>query len=304
MVGVYIGLALLVLGIILTSGYIAFMMAHGRKKAKLFVSDGSDPVADWRDVIDPAVSRLKAGPWEDVYITSHDGLRLHGCLFDRGKPDTVICFHGYHSTSFGDFSIGGTFYLDEGYNVLFVDQRAHGRSEGKYIAYGVLERFDAQRWVEFIASRGVDRIFLSGISMGAATVLMASDLELPKVVGIMADCGFTSPRAIIKKVMREQMHLPPYPILSLMNLWCRLLGRFSQTQWSTTQALAHTKIPVLLVHGTADDFVPCHMTRESYDACAGEKELILVEGAGHGLSFLVEPERCKAASRAFMERCR
>ncbi len=304
MIWLYIGLALLVLGGILVPGYIAFGMAHNRKPTQLYEKGAADPVAPWRDIIDPAVARLKAGPWEDVYITSHDGLRLHGCYFDRGRPDTVICFHGYHSTPFGDFSIGGTFYLDEGYNVLFVDQRAHGKSEGKYISYGIHERRDAQRWVEYIAPRVEGRIFLSGISMGAATVLMAADREMPKVVGIMADCGFTSPRAIIAKVIREQMKLPAIPIVQFMNLWCRLLGRFSQTEWSTTRALAHAKYPIILFHGTTDDFVPCAMTEESYAACSSDKELVLVEGAGHGLSFLVERERCEAAVRAFMEKCR
>lgn len=124
MIGLYIGLGLAVL--LLAAGYAAFAVAHLRRPSRPR-KDGKDPVAQWRDIIDPAVARLKEGPWEDVFISSHDGLRLHGAYFDRGSADTVICFHGYRSTPFGDFSIGGTFYLDEGYNVLFVDQRAHGK---------------------------------------------------------------------------------------------------------------------------------------------------------------------------------
>ena len=300
MIGLYIGSALV--AVLLAVGYAAFVAAHVRRPSRARRKT-MDPVAQWRHLIDPAVARLKAGPWEDLYITSHDGLRLHGVYFDRGGADTVLCFHGYRSTPFGDFCIGGTFYLDEGCNVLFVDQRAHGESEGRYISYGIHERLDVKAWVEHMAPRTSGRLFLSGISMGAATVLMAADLELPKVAGIMADCGFTSPRAIIKKVIGD-MHLPTWPILPLMNLWCRLLGRFSQTEYSTLQSLAQAKYPILFVHGKADDFVPCSMTEESYAACSGDKELVLVGNAGHGLSFLIERERCQAAARAFMERCR
>ena len=306
MIWLYIGIGVVLLaGGLLVPGYIAFGMAHNRKPAKLHQNHtGVDPVAPWRDIIDPAVERLKAGPWEDLYITSHDGLKLHAVYFDRGCEDTVICFHGFHSTPFGDFSIGGTFYLDEGYNVLFVDQRSHGQSEGKYITYGIHERKDAALWVEHIAPRVKGRIFLCGISMGAATVMMAANQEMPKVAGIMADCGFTSPREIIAKVIRHKMGMPDWPICDLMNWWCRWLGDFSQTEWSTERALAEAKYPVLFFHGTADDYVPFEMTQRSFDACTSEKEFVVVEGAGHGQSFLMEPERCKAATRAFMERCR
>lgn len=300
MIAVYIVSALVV--VLLAVGYLSFVVAHRRRPARPH-KKGRDPVAQWRHLIDPAVASLKKGPWEDLYVTSHDGLKLHAAFFDRGAADTVLCFHGYRSTPFGDFSIGGTFYLNEGYNVLFVDQRAHGKSEGKYITFGVKERLDVKTWVEHMAPRTSGRLFLSGISMGAATVLMASDLELPKVVGIMADCGFTSPHAIIKKVISD-MHLPPLPILPLTDLWCRLLARFSHHGYSTVQAVAQSNYPILFVHGKADGFVPCAMTEETYEACTSEKELILVEQAGHGLSFLVERERCEAAARAFMERCR
>lgn len=300
MIAVYIVLALAAM--LLAVGYVSFVVAHRRRPYRPH-KKGRDPVAQWRHLIDPAVAALKSERWEDVFVTSHDGLKLHAVFFDRGAADTVLCFHGYRSTPFGDFSIGGTFYLNEGYNVLFIDQRAHGRSEGKYITFGVKERLDVKTWVEYIAPRTSGRLFLSGISMGAATVLMASDLDLPKVVGIMADCGYTSPHAIIKKVIGD-MHLPPLPILPLTDLWCRLLAKFSHYEYSTVKAVSRSKVPILFVHGRADNFVPCAMTEETYEACTSEKELIVVEQAGHGLSFLVERERCEAAARAFMERCR
>ena len=300
MIAVYIVLALAV--VLAAAGYVSFVVAHRRRPYRARKKK-HDPVAQWRHLIDPAVAALKSERWEDVCVTSHDGLKLHAAFFDRGAPDTVLCFHGYRSTPFGDFSIGGTFYLNEGCNVLFIDQRAHGKSEGKYITFGVKERLDVKTWVEYMAPRTSGRLFLSGISMGAATVLMASDLDLPKVAGIMADCGYTSPHAIIKKVIGD-MHLPHWAILPLTDLWCRLLAKFSHYEYSTVKAVSRSKVPILFVHGRADNFVPCAMTEETYEACTSEKELILVEQAGHGLSFLVERERCEAAARAFMERCR
>ena len=171
-----------------------------------------------------------------------------------------------------------------GYNLLAVDERAHGESEGTYITFGVRERHDVATWAAYAAMHfgPAHPLILDGLSMGAATVLMASELELPASVrGIIADCGFSSPYAIMKSVLHWRCPwLVSGPLLALTGVFTRLFGGF--------------------IHGTGDQFVPCSMSQAAYDACTGEKRLILVEGAGHGQSYLVDRPRVQAAVREFL----
>ena len=142
-------------------------------------------------------------------------------------------------------------------------------------------------------------MYLDGISMGAATVLMASEFDLPASVrGIIADCGYTSPRDILCKVIR-QCHLPVTPVYFLVRLGARVFGRFDPEAASAARALEKCRVPVLFIHGEADDFVPCDMSRENYAHCAAPKTLITVPGADHGFSYLVDMDGVEAALRRF-----
>ena len=145
-------------------------------------------------------------------------------------------------------------------------------------------------------------LILGGLSMGAATVLMASELALPASVrGIIADCSFSSPYAIMKSVLHWRCPwLVSGPLLALTGVFTRLFGGFGLREVSATEAVVHTKLPILFIHGTGDRFVPCSMSQAAYDACTGEKRLILVEGAGHGQSYLVDRPRVQAAVREFL----
>ena len=248
-------------------------------------------------------------PAEDLYITSFDGLRLHGRLLPLEDPKaTILMFHGYHSFADVDFGCAVPLLREMGYQLLLVDERAHQGSEGKYISYGVKERRDVRSWAEEMAARlGPGHpMYLQGISMGAATVLMASDQAFPENVrGIVADCGFTSPAEIVRKVMRDIFRLPPFPMLYLTELWCRLLGGFSLWGYSTEKALADCRLPVLFVHGRDDRLIPWQMTQRSFDACASEKTVLYVDGAGHGESFLIDRPACeKALAEFFAETAR
>ncbi len=244
-------------------------------------------------------------PAEDVFITSYDGLRLHGRLIPReNAKGTILLFHGYHSFADVDFGCAVPLLRTLGYQLLLADERAHQGSAGKYLTYGVRERRDVLSWAQAMAARlGPGHpMYLQGISMGAATVLMASDQDFPDSVrGIVADCGFTAPAEIVRLVMRK-MRLPVFPMLYLTELWCRLLGGFSLWGYSTERALALCRLPVLFVHGKADGLIPWQMTQRSYEACASEKTLLYVEGAGHGESFLVDQPACEQAVRDFFEK--
>ena len=233
-------------------------------------------------------------PFERVYITSFDGLRLAGRYYHQkdGAP-LSICFHGYRGTPCRDFSGGSTAYLEEGHNLLMIEERAHCESQGHTITFGVKERYDCLAWTHYAVERfGSDvPIFLNGISMGAGTVLMASALDLPsQVLGIIADCPFSSPKAIICKVAAD-MKFPPKLAWPFLYVGARLFGRFDPNAADASEAVQHAKVPILMIHGEADYFVPIEM---SYAIAAAAPERVALHtfpGAGHGLSFLVDKER-------------
>ncbi|MDD4433865.1 MAG: alpha/beta hydrolase, partial [Parabacteroides sp.] len=217
---------------------------------------------------------------EKITIESFDGLKLTGYYLPcENAKRTVICVHGYHGEGIRDFAFIGKFYYEYGSNVLVIDQRGHGESEGNYVDMGVKARFDCKQWTELINARtnGATPIYLDGVSMGAATVLMAGGLELPDTVhGIIADCGFSSPWDQVQYACRQVFHLPVFPTAYLLNLQCRLRAGYSLREASPAEALKNCKIPILFIHGEDDDYVPPTMSQINYDACAGEKQIEIV----------------------------
>ena len=246
---------------------------------------------------------LNAQDYEEVSIISHDGLKLYGRFMNNGAKRTLILFHGYRSRAFRDFSCVGEYYKNLGFNLLFVDQRAHGESEGEHITFGVKERLDCVRWAEYIDQRVGGEIILDGLSMGSTTVLMAAGEQLPaSVKGIIADCGFTSPKEIMLKVMESDLKIRCRPLFYLVALMVKLRAGFDVDEYSTIEAMKKNRLPILFLHGTEDKFVPCGMTKAAYEACASEKTLVLVEDAGHGVSYLKDPAACKAALLDFLKK--
>lgn len=237
--------------------------------------------------------------YEPVSITSFDGLKLCGKLYvtDKTAPFQIL-MHGYRGVAERDFCGGLNHDIENGHNVLLIDERGHGRSDGHSLTMGVLERRDCLSWAEYLCERYPDcKIILTGISMGAATVLMASELSMPEnVVGIIADCGYTSPKEIIKLEIKK-MRLPVKLTYPLVRLVGKIYAHFDLEECSAVEAVKKTKLPILFIHGESDHYVPCYMSVENYNACASEKTLLTVPGAGHGLSFMVDfPKYSKAVS--------
>ena len=242
---------------------------------------------------------------EEVFITADDGVRLAGYLYGaENTRATIILFHGYRSFAENDFGCVLSYYLNEcALRVLLVDQRAHGASEGKYITFGILESRDCVAWAQYAAARfGEDcPIILDGLSMGSTTVMLASaHPQLPaNVKGVIADCGFTSPDAILRKVGRD-MHLPVSLFLCGVYALCRHVAHFDPLENTAPRALVATRLPVLMIHGTGDDYVPCEMSRENAAAGGERVRLLLVEGAGHAMSYLTDTETVKKALADFL----
>lgn len=255
------------------------------------------------------IRSLAAEPCEMATIRSADGLRLSGRLYLRGGADAPVdlCFHGYRATGIRDFSGGARYLMDRGHNVLLVDQRAQGNSEGRTITFGVMERQDCLSWLQYIRARRELRgpVTLYGVSMGAATVLLASALALPdRVKCIVADSPYSSPEAILEKVSREDMGLPGKPALALLRGGAALFGGFRFVGLSCTEAVKHTRVPILLIHGEEDRFVPLEMSREIAAANPEMVKLITFPGAAHGLSYLTDPERYTRELSAFLEKAK
>lgn len=257
---------LILLIFILAASYVCYRLCFSVPKqteTDLFRLPDTEQYAPYREAMTQMVRTVLALPYEDVWIRSDDGLHLHGKYY-AGQPGAPvqIMMHGYKSGAERDFCGGAQIAVQGGYHVLLVDQRAHGKSEGRCLTFGIQERYDCRAWVNYAAGRfGADtKILLYGVSMGAATVLMAGGLNLPRnVVGIVADCGYSSPAAIIRKVIRDQ-HLPIFPVYQLIRLGGKLFGGFDLESATVTDALAHCDIPVLLIHGGDDRFVPCDIT--------------------------------------------
>lgn len=241
-----------------------------------------------REQITKWVLSSRALPSREVEIKSHDGLTLRGKYYEH-FPDAPIeiMMHGYQGNSERDMN-GGIFRSrDCGHNALVVDHRASGRSEGKVISFGINEHRDCLLWIDFILKEinPEAKIILTGVSMGAATVMIASGTDLPKnVIGVLADCGYTSNEDIIKKVIRE-MKLPADILYPFARLGARIFGKFNLDEFSPIEQVKKSKIPIIFFHGDADDFVPCEMSQRNFDACGTEKKLVIVKGAGHGLAF-------------------
>lgn len=251
------------------------------------------------------VEELLAMPCEEIRIKSHDGLKLYGRYYHTADGAPVqIMFHGYRSSSNLDFCGGARFAMRMGHNVLLVDQRSHGKSEGHTTCFGILERHDCLNWVKYISNRfGADtKIILSGLSMGAVTVLMSATLDLPEnVVGIIADCPFSSPRDVIKKVCRDQ-NLPADFLFPFIKLGALFYGHFRLEACSAVEGASVSKKPILLFHGDDDRFVPCQMSVKVKEANPEMIHFEIVPGAGHGLCYLVGPKQYETATERFLEK--
>ena len=259
----------------------------------------------YHDVIRRCMELVRMEPYEEVSVYSHDGLKLAGKYYHRanGAP-LIIFFHGYRCNSLRDGN--GIFLYTKTlrYNILLVDQRVHGKSEGKTITFGIKERYDCFCWVDWAMQKfgPEQKIILAGLSMGAATVLMTADMGLPEnIKGIMADCPYSSPKVVIRKVIRD-MNLPVGITYWLAKTAAKLIGKFDLEETSAVETVSNSKIPILIIHGDDDRFVPCTMSRECQKAGGDIVELVLVEGAGHGMSHCVDAKKYEEATLTFFRK--
>ena len=272
------------------------------KKANDRISGGKDD-AEFTQERAAAAEGLKAEEHETVEIASCDGINLVGHYFPcENAQRVIIAFHGWRSSWNYDYGMIAKFWHDNGCSVLYAEQRGQNQSGGDFMGFGLTERYDCADWADWAVSRFGEKlpIYFAGISMGAATVLMASNLILPKnVCGIMADCGFTSPKAIWQHIARKNLHISYSLRGSIIDAMCRKRINMGADGYSAKEALKNTNIPVLFIHGTDDTFVPIEMTYENYKACASQKRLLVVPGADHAMSYYINKSEYEKAELDF-----
>ena len=294
----------ILLALLLGGSYYAYRIAfynsyHDREKKPSLTGEKYDA---YRPRMRQIYQTLSSRPCETVTIESRDGLALSGRYYHvaDGAP-LDIGFHGYRSSPLTDFSGGSEISFELGHNLLLVDQRAHGQSAGRTISFGIRERWDLLSWVEYALNRfGKDTsILLYGVSMGAATVLMASELELPEnVKGIIADCPYSSPMDVILHVGQSNP-LPNWLIRPFVILGAKVFGGFDVNETTAWEAVKNTTVPILIIHGDADSYVPCHMS----DIAAANTQMVtrhVIPGAEHGISYLVDTPKYRALVTDFI----
>ena len=265
--------------------------ASAKSKYRISGISATDPL---EKKISGAAQALKNSRLETVNITGCDGENLVGHLFFcKNAKRIIIAMHGWRSSWNNDFGLIADFWHKNGCHVLYAEQRGQNSSGGKYMGFGMIERHDCLRWVHWVVTN-IDNslpVYLAGISMGASTVLMTAGLNPPGVAGIMADSGFTSAHDIWKHVTENNLHLSYKMVGFLADSMCRKKINIGTKDYSTKDSLSASNVPVLLIHGTHDKFVPVTMTYENYLAAGKNKELLIVPGAGHGRSYLVDKEK-------------
>lgn len=247
---------------------------------------------------------LAEAEMEPAELISRDGLKLKADVVwtDRNSHRWVLTVHGYTGRR-TDMQNIAAFYGEKGYNALMPDMRAHGESEGKYIGMGWPDRLDVLDWISWLLELDPRaEIILHGVSMGGATVMMTAGEELPpQVKGVVEDCGYTSVWDIFSDELDYLFHLPPFPVLYAASAFSKVKAGYSFGEASALEQVKKCRVPMLFIHGSEDNFVHTEMVYKLYDACPSPKDLLVVEGAGHGSSYSMDPEGYFGKVFSFLE---
>ena len=294
MIYVLIALILLIVVVLSASLYAFERGSTRRDRTELFKASTVVPSGryKYRDRVQQGADWFEAQPKTELHITSRDGLSLAAELIEAEDPiGLIVAVHGFRSWPAREFALIAKHLYEQGYTVLYPYMRAHRKSAGKYISFGVKEQYDIAAWARLLAEKRPDLpLFLYGQSMGGATVIMASGLDLPaNTRGIIVDSAYYSPKDVIGTALVQSYQVPVFPMLPAMDLWARIIAGYSVTATTCQEALDKTKLPFLFIHGTEDELVPYAMGLQNYEHCHTEKQMLTVEGAAHCASYYVDP---------------
>lgn len=270
--------------------------ASGTKVAPTSITETDDQKIineNYEEITEKVDEWLETADVSTANITSDDGLNLVADYYNT-NPDShkyAIVVHGYSGNRV-HMKAYGLYYAEQDYNILMPDLRSHGDSEGTYIGMGWLDKDDMLKWIDYIVSMDPEaQIVLHGVSMGGATVLMTSGENLPdNVKAIVDDCGYTSVWDIFADEMEYLFNLPEFPFLYSASFFANIRAGYDFKEASSIEQVRKTTLPIFFAHGSVDNFVHTDMVYELYDACPTDKELYVVEGAGHGQAMYYDPD--------------
>ena len=299
-----IGLGVLGSGMLAASYYFYEMAIATNPKP--FLSNNRDLSDEMVRLMQPGQTWIKEQPLELIEVKAHDGLTLRGHYLPPLVPSDriVILVHGYGGVG-TDLAGFAYLYHQAGFHVMMPDNRGHGKSEGNYIGFGWHDREDCLRWTEYLIARlgQESAIFLHGVSMGGATVLMTSGEVLPpQVKGIISDCAYTSVNAVLAYQMKRMYRLPHFPFLAMTSLLTKLKAGYFFSEASALKQVKRATVPILFLHGGADTFVPTSMVYELYQACPTEKELVVIPNAAHAMAYFEDPDTYDTVVERFVRR--
>lgn len=291
------------LAITFAFAYMIFYRVSVRKKPRdpdvhtLFSQNKIDIIGE--ENIKNTLKWIKESISDNVCIQSDDGLKLHASLINvQNAKGVVIIFHGYRSFGARDFCQQLPILHQAGYNIMLIDQRSHGQSEGKYIYYGTKEYKDALLWRKKASEIYGNELPIAffGLSMGAATVLMASgeiDKDDTQVKCVIADCPFYDTYGIIKHVLWKYNKIYPQPIIHFVKFWCRFLADFNMESPSCAEQAKKSSLPFLIFHGKEDKFVPTECSVRLADELGESAKLVLIDEARHAEAIYYSKELYK-----------
>lgn len=300
-----LGIVLFALIVCFVLGFILWHQAIPTPKPETYLDRYAENKneADFYQYHKKYLKRLEELPTEDVEIESYDGLKLHAYykVAESKTNKTIISVHGYKGSGFFTAPEFSHWLVDFNYNILFIDLRSYGKSEGKYTTYGVEDYKDLLKWIDYIIERnGEDsEIALFGISMGGNTVCNVSDKVPVQVKCIIDDCGYTSSYEQFRYMVKDLFHLPVF-LLFFANLINLMVCHFGFKDVDARKCLRNARVPMLFIHGQEDTFVPKYMGLENYEACGSEKELKLFDGAEHARSLFMHQEEYKRCVLDFL----
>lgn len=230
---------------------------------------------------------------EVVKMPSYDGYMLSAYSIKNTSNNWVILVHGYRGSA-QDMTFYASKYYEQGFNILLPDLKGHGESEGRYIGMGLGDSKDITLWANKLTSENPNvNIILHGISMGAASVMLATGEKLPSTIkGAVADSGYSSAYEQFSYLSRELLHMPFTPLLlSSVNMYAKRNTGISLKDISPEKALSRSTTPTLFIHGDKDDFVPFYMLEKVYEAHKDpSKEKLIIHGATHVYSATIAEE--------------
>ena len=291
---------LIVLFIYILICFIMFIFICYSNKVKAFkIIDRSieDLLLPYKNIYYEALKWIKTHKYNNVSIKAYDGVKLTGIYFNNPKEKAnLILAHGYRSKKERDLYASVHEYYNMGFSILLVDMRGCA-SGGKYITFGYKESKDLSKWVDYIYKKNPKSpIVLGGISLGATATLLTNN---PHVKCMIEDSAFVSAYDEIKYCIKYYFHLPSIIFMPLISLFCKFLAGFSLKKTNTLDNLANLNIPILFIHGSKDDFVPVINCNINYDNYKGKKEILIIDGAMHGMGYLIDRDKYISTIKKF-----